>query len=159
MNESTMTIHELRDRVHTIRTAMVTTVDERGTLSSRPLTVQRISSDGDVAFIVDRDADWLPTGTEPANVALVDEGHTWLSIAGRATTNDDRQLLEALWDKFTDIYFPEGKDQGTAIVFEVKADRWEYWTAPNMVAKLVSFAKAAITATTPDLGTSGEIET
>jgi general stress protein 26 len=156
---ATMTLEDLRSRVKGVRFAMVTTGDERGTLSSRPLTVQRIDEHGDVCFIVDRDADWLGAGVDAVNVALVDEDGTWVSIAGRARVNHEQALLDELWDPVTDTYFPDGKDSGSAVVFEVQADRWEYWTAGSKVSQLVKLVKAKFAGTNPEIGESGTVET
>lgn len=153
-----MTIEELRDRLQGERTAMLTTVDERGTLSSRPLTVQTFNDFGDVFFLVGRESDWVnPTGTEAANVAIVDDGSTWLSIAGRLHITDDQKLLDELWDETSAAYFPNGKSD--AVVAHVQSDRWEYWTAANAAVQVFEFVKAKISDDAPDLGESGAIET
>ena len=152
------TLDELRERVSDIRTVMLTNGDERGTLSSRPVTVQRVTGDGDVLFVVDRDADWVPAGVDPVNVAFVEDAHTWVSVAGRMAVDDDRALLDELWNPMLDAFFPDGRDAG-AVVLRVQADRWEYWTAPNRLLQLVEIATAKITDQSPDLGTSGAVET
>ncbi len=152
------TLADLIKRVESIRTVMVTTGDERGTLSSRPLTVQEVSDDGDVFFIVNRDADWVTSMVEAANVAFVRRDRDWISVAGRAALSEDRSLLDELWNPATDAFFPGGKDSGAAVL-SVHADRWEYWSAPNQVAKFVEVARAAVSDDTADLGDSGAIET
>lgn len=153
-----MTIEELRDRLGGERTAMLTTVDERGTLSSRPLTVQTFNDFGDVFFLVGRDADWVnPTGTEAANVAIVDDGATWLSIAGRLHISTDEKLLDELWDDASSTFFPGGK--ADAVVAHVQSDRWEYWTGANAAVQVFEFVKAKLTDDAPDMGSSGTIET
>jgi general stress protein 26 len=96
---------------------------------------------------------------QAVNVALVDESGTWVSIAGRAHVSVDQALLDELWDPMTDAYFPDGKEPGSAVVLEVQADRWEYWTAPNRVAQLIEMVKATFTGTDPELGVSGTVET
>jgi len=149
---------DLIGRVDGIRTVMVTTGDERGTLSSRPLTVQRVGDDGDVYFIVNRDADWVTPIVEAANIAFVRRDRDWISVAGRASISDDRALLDELWDPTTDAFFPDGKESGAAVL-QVHADRWEYWSAPNQVAQLIEIAKAMVTDGSTDLGDSGAIET
>lgn len=149
---------DLIDRVDGIRTVMLTTIDERGTMSSRPLTVQRITEDGDLFFIVDANAEWVVRTVEPVNVAFVDDGTTWVSVAGRAVVDDDRGLLDELWDPMTDAFFPDGKENGP-VVLEVRADEWEYWTAPNKVMQLVKIARAKVTGGSTDLGASGTVET
>lgn len=153
-----MTIEDLRDRLQGDRTAMLTTVDERGTLSSRPLSVQTFNDFGDVFFLVGRDADWVnPTATEAANVAIVDDGNTWVSIAGRLHISDDQKLLDELWDDHSAAYFPNGK--GDAVVAHLQSDRWEYWTATNAAVQVFEFVKAKLTDDAPDMGESGTIET
>ena len=152
------TLDDLRSRVSKIRTVMLTNGDERGTLSSRPVTVQRVTDDGDVLFVVDRDAEWVPSGIDPVNVAFVEDAQTWVSVAGRMATDDDRALLDELWNPMLDAFFPDGRDAG-AVVLRVQADRWEYWTAPNRLLQLVEIAKATVADDAPDLGTSGAVET
>ena len=153
-----MTIEELRDRLQGDRTAMLTTVDERGTLSSRPLSVQSFNDFGDVFFLVGRDADWVnPTATEAANVAIVDDGSTWVSIAGRLHISSDEKLLDELWDDTSAAYFPNGKSD--AVVAHVQSDRWEYWTAATAAVQVFEFVKAKLTDDAPDMGESGTIET
>ncbi len=153
-----MTIEDLRDRLQGERTAMLTTVDERGTLSSRPLTVQTFNDYGDVFFLVGCDADWVnAVGTEAANVAIVDDGSTWLSIAGRLIISTDEKLLDELWDDTSAAYFPNGR--ADAVVAHVQSDRWEYWTAANAAVQVFEFVKAKVTHDAPDMGDSGTIET
>lgn len=147
----------LRKRVGGIRTVMVTTADEQGALSSRPLTVQRVSDDGDVLFVVDEDADWVTSDSGAANVAFVDDGSTWVSVSGTSEVRDDAALLEELWNPVVDAFFPNGRDSAT--IFEVRADRWEYWTAPNKLTQLVEIVSSKVTDDEPDLGDSGTIET
>jgi general stress protein 26 len=153
-----LSLEQLIERAGDIQTVMVTTVDERGTLSSRPLTVQRIADDGDLAFIVDRNAEWVTQAVEPINVAFVDGSRTWISVAGRMTLDDDRAALDELWDPMTDAFFPDGKDDGP-IVLRVLSDRWEYWTAPNRAIQLIEVVRAKFGDGSTDLGDSGSVET
>ncbi|NNE12429.1 MAG: pyridoxamine 5'-phosphate oxidase family protein [Ilumatobacter sp.] len=156
MSDETLTIDELRERLEEVRVAMVTTVDPRGMLASRPMTLQRVDDHGDLYFIVAADADWT-VDDQLVNVALVDEGRTWVSIGGRAQYIRGTSLLSDLWDDTTDTFFPDGPE--SAVAMHVHADRWEYWTAPNRVAQMVQLAKAYVMDERPDLGDRGTIET
>jgi general stress protein 26 len=147
----------LRERISKVRTVMLTTIDERGTLSSRPMTVQHLAESGDVLFVVDRDADWVSPAMEAVNVAFVDGSSTWISVAGRAVLDDDSQLLDDLWNPVLDAYFPDGR--ANAVVLRVESDRWEYWTAPNRLAQLVDTATARAGRERPEPGESGVVET
>lgn len=147
----------LRERVVKVRTVMLTSLDERGTLSSRPLTVQHLSESGDVYFVVGRDADWVSSNIDAVNVAFVDNSSTWISVAGRAVLDEDSQLLDDLWNPLLDTYFPEGR--AAAVVVRVESDRWEYWTAPNRLGRLVEIARARAADDRPEAGESGTLET
>lgn len=155
--EGELDLAELRKRVAKVRTAMLTSVDERGTLSSRPLTVQHVAESGDVHFVVGRDADWVSPSMDAVNVAFVDGTSTWISVAGRAVVDDDSQLLDDLWNPLLDPYFPDGR--ASAVVVRVESDRWEYWTAPNKLRQLVDVARARVSDDRPESGESGTIET
>lgn len=147
----------LRERVAKVRTVMLTSIDERGTLSSRPLAVQHLSEAGDVYFVVDRAADWVSSNMDAVNVAFVDGPSTWISVAGRAVLDDDTQLLDDMWNPLLDTYFSEGR--AGAVVVRVESDRWEYWTAPNRLGRLVEIARARVGDDRPESGESGTIET
>jgi general stress protein 26 len=156
-DSSELDLAELRERVAKVRTVMLTSIDERGTLSSRPLTVQHVSQSGDVHFVVGRDADWVSSGLDAVNVAFVDGSSTWISVAGRAVLDDDSQLLDDLWNPLLDTYFPDGR--AAAVVVRVESDRWEYWTAPNKLRQLVDVARARVGDDRPESGQSGTVET
>jgi len=156
MSDEQLTVDDVRERVEEVRVAMATTIDEHGLLASRPLTVQRIAENGDVFFIVGRDADWAIDG-QAMNVSLVDDHRTWVSVVGRAEYVEGTSLLSDLWDEMTDTYFPDGPE--SAVALQVHADRWEYWTAPNKIAQLAGMAKAFLMDTQPDVGESGSIDT
>lgn len=156
MSDEQLTVDDVRERVEEVRVAMATTIDEHGLLASRPLTVQRIAENGDVFFIVGRDADWAIDG-QAMNVSLVDDHRSWVSVVGRAEYVEGTSLLSDLWDEMTDTYFPDGPE--SAVALQVHADRWEYWTAPNKIAQLAGMAKAFLMDTQPDVGESGSIDT
>lgn len=151
-----MTIDELRERLDEVRVAMMTTIDAAGLLSSRPMTLQRIDDVGNAYFIIAKDTDWA-INSQAVNVSLVDDGRTWVSIVGRAEYVEGTSLLSDLWDDMTDQFFPDGMDSARAM--QVRADRWEYWTAPNKFGQMAAMAKAFLTDSEPDIGDSGTIDT
>ncbi len=157
MSSPIESVSDVQQRLEGERTAIVTTIDERGSLSSRPVTVQRIDDSGDVWFLVDRDADWVvPADGAPANVSVVDKGSTWVSFAGRATLIHDQAILDDLCDPVSDVFFDDG---ATAVALRVVTDRIEWWTAPGRISQAVQIAKAKVTGDEPDLGSSGTLET
>ena len=150
-----LTLEQVRERVDDVRVAMVTTVEGDGALSSRPLTVQQIDDDGGIDFLVTRDAGWRADG-QRVDVALVDDGRTWVSVSGTAMYLDDPTAVDELWDEVSKQFFDDKSD---AVVMRVSSDSWSYWASPNKIAQVFEMAKAFLSDDTPDLGTKGEIDT
>ena len=156
MSSAISSVSDLQQRLKGERTAIVTTIDERGTLSSRPVTLQRFEDNGDLWFLVDQDADWVsPADGAPVNASVVDEGSTWVSFAGRAALVDDPVTIAELCDAISDTFFEQG---ATPVALRVVTDRVEWWTAPGKVAQAMEMAKAKATGSEPDLGSSGTLE-
>lgn len=151
------TLDDLRSAVKGIRTAMVTTIDERGTLSSRPVTVQEITGNGDIWMLVDERAAWVaPADGQPVNVALVDDGKLWVSCAGRVQLDRSAERVEQLSDPISGVFFDD--EESRPIGMCVVTDSIEWWKAANKVGQLVDMVKAAITGDAAELGTSGTID-
>ena len=148
-----LTMDEVRERVDGVRVAMVSVVELDGGLSARPLTVQRITDDGAIEFLVERDAGWALDG-QRADVALVVEGKTWVSVSGTAIYTDDALLVNELWDDMSRQFF-DSKDD--AVVMRVAATTWSYWAAPNRLAQVFEMTKAFLMDREPDIGTHGTI--
>lgn len=155
MTDSLITVADVKDRIDGNKFAMVASIDERGTLSSRPVTIQRLDDEGDLWFLVDRNADWvLPLDGGPVNAAIADD-RTWISFAGRATLVSDRATIEDLKDPMSATFFEDGAEP---VAMRIVTDRIEWWAAPNRAAQFIELAKAKITDNEPDLGESGAIE-
>lgn len=151
------TVDALRDRLGSHPIAMITTADDRGTLSSRPLAVQEMDMTGNVRFLVDRNADWMQDFKgAAANASFTDEANCWVSVAGRLRVVDDPSLVDRYSSSFTDAYFDAGSDP---IVLEMRSDHIEWWAADGRLRQLFELAKAKVTRRSPELGESGTIET
>lgn len=155
MTDTITTVEDVRRRLSDERIAMVTSIDEQGTLSARPLTIQEIDADGDVWFLVDRRADWVePLAGGPVNAAIADDD-TWVSFAGRATLINDHDRIEQLSDPMSRSYF---SDDAVPVALRVATDRIEWWAAPNKAVQLIELVKSTVTDSPPDMGDRGSIE-
>jgi general stress protein 26 len=156
MTDRLSTVADVQDALDGERTAMVTTIDERGTLSSRPVTVQKIDDDGEVWFLVDAKADWVtPADGAAVNVAIVDDGDVWVSFAGRASVLRDQSVIEELSGAVSDAYFSA---DAVPAALRVVTDRIEWWTAAGTMAQLVQVGRGLVSDDRPDLGEQGTIE-
>ena len=157
MAERIETVDALRERLGSHPIAMITTADDRGTLSSRPLTVQEMDMSGNVRFLVDRNADWMQNFKgAAANASFTDESDCWVSVAGRLRVVDDPSLVERYSNVYTDAYFSEDSEP---IVLEMRSDHIEWWATDGRLRQLIELAKAKVARRSPELGESGTIET
>lgn len=157
MAERIETVDALRDRLGSHPIAMVTTADDRGTLSSRPLAVQEMDMTGNVRFLVDRNADWMHEFKgAAANASFTDEADCWVSVAGRLQVVDDPSLVDRYTNAVTNTYFDEDSEP---IVLEMRSDHIEWWTADGRIRQMWELAKAKVTRKSPELGESGTIQT
>lgn len=148
-------LNEALDLLADERIGMLTTIDERGTLSSRPMTVQRTDAVGDVWFVADRDADWVaPAHGAAANLAVA-TGDRWLSFAGRLDLITNTHTLA----DFADAETAEHTDSDPAsAVLRLVVDRVEWWASANLLERMIEVTRAGLAGEDADLGASGVIE-
>lgn len=151
--ENAQTLWEL---IKDIKFAMLTTMDEDGTLRSRPMTTQQEPFDGDLWFFTPLDsAKVREINTEhQVNVSYADPGkHTYVSVCGVATLVRDRQKIEKFWNPSHKIWFPEGKDGPNLALLRVQVEKAEYWdSADNPVVRMIEFVKSAVTGNPQEMG-------
>lgn len=156
MSPEITSVSDLQNRLKGERVSMVTTVDEHGELSARPLTIQRLDDHGDLWFLVDQNADWVrPAEGASAGATVVDDGDTWASFAGRATFISDPDVVAELGGEISELYLEDG---AVPIALRLVTDRVEWWTAPGKIAMVLELAKAKISDSKPKLGHSGTLK-
>jgi general stress protein 26 len=135
---------------------LVTSEVDGGSLRSRPMTLVQDDYDGTLyfysskhdgkAFEIERDRDICITFSDPA-------GQIYVSLSGKANLTTDSELIERYWNKYVDAWYPEGKEDPTLAMIEIKIESGEHWkTDKNMFVQLYKMAKANLNDTQPDLG-------
>lgn len=151
-------IQKLHDLIKDIRVAMLTTVDEDGSLRSRPMGSQAVDSEGILWFFTEADAEKVDEvqREHQVNVAYSHPSDRWVSVSGTATLARDCQKMRELWNPFVQAWFPQGPDGDNVALLKVQVTGAEYWEAPGgAVVQLFKIARAAITHQQPtDLGKS-----
>src|SRR6478752_8509813 len=103
--------------------AMLTTIGRDGYLVSRPLSTQKSSYDGRrVWFFTEADSPKIGEIRRNAKVNLAyasKEKNTYVSIAGVASVNRDRALIEQFWSDPLKAFFPRGKDDPNLVLLEL----------------------------------------
>ncbi len=160
-NEQNENLEKLTDLIKDIDFAMMTTVDDDGSLRSRPMSTQEVSKDGVM---------WFFTGYESAKShEIKNDSHinlsyakpsdnVYVSVSGRATISKDKAKIDELWSPVLKAWFPEGKDDPNIGLIRVTIDKAEYWDSPSSaVVQLYGFVKAAITGERADGGENKKI--
>ncbi|WP_375502280.1 pyridoxamine 5'-phosphate oxidase family protein [uncultured Jatrophihabitans sp.] len=151
--EKAATLVEL---VKDIRIAMLTTVDDEGHLTARPMAQQDVQADGDLWFFVEKSSPTAANlvGRPQAGVAL-SSNDTWVSLSGTAEIVDDVARAKELWNPWVEAWLPQGPEDDSVALVHFRAEAGEYWeTAGGRVASALSFVKAKVTGDRYDGGTN-----
>src|SRR5262252_1492595 len=154
---------KLRDLIKEIDFCMLTTIDERGDLHSRPM-----SSNG----AIDQDGRlWLFTGasshkvseikdTPRVNVSFADpQNQNYVSITGRARLVRDRNTIAELLQPQFVMWFPEGKEDPNLALLRIKIEKAEYWDSPaSPISFALNFVSALVTGEEPESGEHKRLE-
>lgn len=143
-------LEHLRKLVKGIDIGMLTTMEEDGTLRSRPMSSNgQVEFDGDLWFFTYAHSHKVyEIEREPqVNVSFAQPGkQNYISMSGRASLVRDRAKIEALWQPHLKAWFPKGTDEPDIALIRVDVHKAEYWDSPSsLVVHAYSLAKAAIT--------------
>lgn len=149
----------LEDVVETLRDAdivMLTTALPNGKLLSHPLSVQGVTDDGDVWFFVGLQGGQAEALRSASQVNLsISQAGSWLSVAGSAEFVEDRALVEQLWTKRAEAYFPGGADDPNLGLLRVSGESAQFWGLPGGKATgIAQILKAKVSGERPPGGTA-----
>ncbi|MBD2460257.1 pyridoxamine 5'-phosphate oxidase family protein [Oscillatoria sp. FACHB-1407] len=148
-------LQKLRDMVKGIDIAMMTTVDEDGSLRSRPMSCNsEIEANGDVWFFTYASSHKVTEVEQQqhVNLSFADpHKQRYVSMSGAAQLVRDRQKLAELWQPQLKAWFPKELDEPDIALLKVTVEKAEYWDAPSSwLAHTISFLKAVTTGKTAD---------
>lgn len=156
-------LQKLRDMVKDIDFCMLTTVDEKGDLHSRPMSSNGdIDPNGDIWFFTSvsshkvSEIEKLPK----VNVSFADpENQHYVSITGRAQLVRDRNKIEELWRPEFKMWFPEGKDDPEIALLRISLEKAEYWDSPSStIGYALSFVSSVVTGKEADYGENKKLD-
>ena len=138
-------ITKLGELINDIDIAMLTTVDDDGTLRSRPMGTQKAEFDGDLWFLTRVDTakvDEIQRESQ-VNVSYAKpDKNRYVSVSGTAVLINDKAKIDEFWDPIYKAFFPEGKDDPRLRLLKVHVQKAEFWTTDNLIATVIGFAKA-----------------
>lgn len=141
-------IRELGKLIKDIKVAMMTTVDTKGRMHSRPMATQQIDFDGSLWFFTGKESEKVNElkKLEQVQISYADpKDQRYLSVTGIAELVDDPEMAERLWNPFYKAWFPKGLDDPNISLLKVDVKMAEYWESlSSPVVHLIGFAKAAL---------------
>ncbi len=156
-------VSRLREIVKAVDICMLTTVDERGDLHSRPMSNNRdVEFDGDLWFFTygsSLKADEV--GRVPkVNASFADvDAQLYASLTGHAEVVRDRAKIEELWKPQLRAWFPDGVDTPDIALLKVTVERAEYWDgSQSLVAHAVGLVSSLVKGEPAQLGENEKIE-
>jgi len=155
-------IKKLRELIKDIDIGMLTTIDEDGSLRSRPMsTNSQIEFDGDLWFFTDASSHKVTEVEQHhrVNVSFSDpHKQQYVSVSGQAQLVLDRNKLQELWKPELKAWFPKGLDEPDIGLLKVSVEKAEYWDASSsFVAHTISLLKAITTGERANTGKNEKV--
>lgn len=142
-------VSKLAALIKDVKIAMLTTVDQDGTMHSRPMATQQAEFDGDLWFFTDARSGKVDEvrSEQQVNVSYVNpDDSRYVSVSGLAWTVRDQAKAKELWNPALKAWFPEGLDDPNLALLKVKVEKAEYWDNPSgKMVQAIGFVKALAT--------------
>lgn len=122
-----------------------TRIQSNQTVSSRPMSVQKVDGRGDLLFLSASDSHKNQHIQEDRKVQLLFQGSQYsdfLSLFGEASISTDKELIKELWEPILKVWFTGGVDDSRITVIRIKPTEGYYWD--NKHGNAVAFMKTAI---------------
>jgi general stress protein 26 len=156
-------IAKIRELIRDIDLCMLTTMEEDGSLHSRPMSVnEEVEFDGDLWFFtygsshkvfeIEKD--------HRVNVSFADpKNQRYVSISGLATISRDRAKIEELWHPVLKAWFPDGPDTPDIALIKVESEAAEYWDSPgSAISHAIGLVKSLVTHETVQIGENHKVD-
>jgi general stress protein 26 len=155
-------LKKLHEMIKDIKFAMLTTVDEKGSLRARPMaTLEADVASRELWFFTAADSPKVEDAKRDMRVNLAyasPNDNRYVSVSGVAQLVRDREKIRQLWKPPHKVFFPEGPDDPNLALLRVTAYDAEYWTGPiTWIGKIVRFAAAAISGDYSKVGENEKI--
>jgi general stress protein 26 len=142
-------LKKVGELISEIQIAMLTTVGTDGALHSRPMATHKQEPfEGELYFLTPAHSGkvYEVENESEVNLLYVDPKHTYVSLTGRGSVENDRARIDQLWNPSYKAWFPNGKEDPEIRVLRVQVDGAEYWEAPhNAIVRNVKILARAVT--------------
>ena len=154
-------LKKIAELIDGIRIAMLNTVGEDGTISSRPMAVQDEPFYGSLWFLTNIRSDKIGEIAGDRHVTLTfaePKDSKYITLKGRATYNQDKAKIHELWNSMYKAWFPKGEDDPDIAVLRVDVSEADYWEAnSSRMVMGMKYLAAAATGGSVSVGESGHV--
>lgn len=141
-------IKKVAELIDGIDIAMLTTVEDDGSLRSRPMATQELAFDGDLWFFTDAASAKVEEVRRDRRVNLSyarPDKQRYVSLSGMAELVRDHSRMEQLWRAPLKLWFPDGLETPGIALLRVRVSHGEYWsTSGGAVEQLAGMASALV---------------
>lgn len=130
--------------IEDLRVAILTTYNKQGRLSSRPMQVQEVDSQGVLWFFSSYNSRLIEEINLEPEVNLVfanSDKNEYLTASGLAEETQDLQKMQELWNPSLKTWYAQGLDTPGICLIKVEMDEVDFWDAPQ--ANSVRFSRFA----------------
>ena len=145
-----------------VRICMMSTVAADGSIDARPMATQETEFDGTVWFLTHHESGKVAEVEHDAHVSLLyadPAHHNYVTAKGKAQVSRDKAKIHELWNPIFKAWFPNGEDDPSIAVLQVKVEEAQYWEASS--SKLVfgiKYLAAAVTGGATPVGETGRVQ-
>lgn len=148
-NEHQESIKKIAELIKDIEIAMLTTVEQDGSLRSRPMQTQKVEFDGEIYFFTKASspkADEVENESTACVAYAKPDDNLYVSVSGKGRVSRDKKKMEELWNPALKAWFPKGLEDPDIALLVIKAEKAEYWEGPsNTIVLLAAMVKAFVT--------------
>ncbi len=137
---------QLCELIEDMSVAMLTNLDDKGAMVSRPMSPLEMDINGALWFFTDRHSTKVEH-LRVLNLAFTDPAQsTYVSLSGRGELDTDRARIDRLWTPFAKPWFPDGPDSPNLTLLKFTPETAEYWDAPDSkMVRVLAMAASIVT--------------
>jgi general stress protein 26 len=133
--EKNQNIYQLGRLIEDIGCGMLTTIDEDGSLHSRPMDkTSEIQSDGTIWFFTNASTHKVfeIKNSQQVNVSFTSsDKQRYISISGIAELVKDLNKMQELWKPELQAWFPQGLNEPDIALLKITINRADYWDSQS----------------------------
>ncbi len=123
-------VQKLHELIKDIDVTMMTTLDEDGTLRSRPMATPKRAFDGTMWFFTEAKSPKVKEmqGYRQVNLSYATpQNDRYVSVSGKGYLEHDKAKIREFWDERFEKWIPGGLDNPNLALLRIDVIQAEYW--------------------------------